>query len=65
MPKYFLDIQISHANGHQTFSVKARSLKEAKRKFLAHESMEFEAEEVEVEGLEDIDESDLKEIYQE
>ncbi len=65
MPKYFLDIPVTYVSGHQTFSVNARSLKEAKRKFLASVSMTFESQEVEVEGLEDIEERNLENIYQE
>ncbi len=64
MPKYYLDIQVTVAHGHQTYSVKARSLKSAKEKFKAHESMTFEEEELEVEGLQEIDDSVLEDIYQ-
>ena len=64
MSIYYLDIQITVAHGHQTYSVEAKSLKEAGRKFKAYESMKFEDEEIEVEGLEEVDDSDLDTIYQ-
>lgn len=63
MPEFFLDIPVSVVTGHQTFSVKARSLKEAKRKFKAHESMKFVREELDVDGLEDIEDAMLDDIY--
>ena len=65
MPKYYLDIPVTSVHGHQTFSVTTRSLKSAKAKFKARESMEFETEELDVEDLEEIDDSLLKGVYQE
>jgi hypothetical protein len=64
MPKYYLDIPISSVNGFQTFSVKARNLKSAKRKFKANESMTLESSVIKVTGFGDVEDSDLKEIYQ-
>ena len=65
MPKYYLDIDITETTGFQTYSVEAGNLEEAKRMFLTKKSMKLEHEELDVEGLEELDEQKMKEIYQE
>lgn len=62
MKQYRITCEVAKVVGWQTFTVKAKNVKEARRKFLtAHNDVEYEMEEVDIMSLGEPEIEEIKE----